>query len=281
MTREIEFRLLDHDSADGELLAHDAVAIISAFRDLTYRVTRAVADRPGLGRTAATIERLATVRVALRDGSTRVVFVVGDETALIDPLAKPVDDVFWSIVEGIDTNTRPGGISDSVAESVDHLVIALAKAAPRTEIIAPGHQPRLIETAAVSRSPWQRTDATSHETVVHGTLEMVDLRSARFRLRDAAGNAIDLHDVGNAAHAAHLVGSSVMASGMLSVAHGTHHHRMDGATITDGPSVADRLGLESPEPLDQLIERSRAVEPSPPMNLPDEEWEAFLAEIHG
>lgn len=173
MTREFEIRLLDHDSPDGELLAADALALISSFKDVAYRLTRSIADRPGLGRTDAVLEELATVRVGLRPGSTRVVFVVGDAGALVDPLAQQVDEAFWSIVDSLDSNERPEAISDSVAESVDRLVVALQKAAPRAEILVPGHRPKLLVTRGLSRLPWQQaTPESADETLPHGMFEM-------------------------------------------------------------------------------------------------------------
>lgn len=93
MTRDIEFRLLGHASDDGELLATDAINIIKSFKDLTHGLTRAVSERGGLGRTESVLERLSTVRVSLREGSTRVIFKVGDDEAfdVEDTISHDVD----------------------------------------------------------------------------------------------------------------------------------------------------------------------------------------------
>lgn len=284
MTREIEFRLLDHPSAAGELLAADAVGLIQAFKDVTYRLTRSVADRPGLGRTAASLESLATVRVALRPGSTRLVFVVGDSSALLDPLADGVDAIFWSIVEALETNRRPADVSDSIAESVDGLVVALKKAAPRAEITVPGHAPRLVETDAIRRGPWKRGDQESAgPATLYGILEMVDLHTRRFRLRDTAGNTVDLHDVMEAETAAALVGHHVRVSGLLGVGSGTQHHRVDTPQIERAEPVATRLGIESPPSLESLVAHAHAhALPEPiPLEISDEEMNEFLAAIRG
>lgn len=282
MTRDIEFRLLGHPSADGELLAADAVSLIQAFKDVTYRLTRAVADRPGLGRTATSLESLATVRVALRTGSTRLVFVVGDTSALLDPLADGVDAIFWSIVEAMETNERPTEVSDSVAESVDHLIVALQKAAPRAEITVPGHLPRLITTDAIRRGPWKRADQESAgEATLFGVLEMVDLHSKRFRLRDLAGNTVDLHDVVDADTAATLVGHRVRVSGLLGVGSGNQHHRVDGPRIELAETVEDRLLIESSPSLEEIVTRAQAMPEPAPLEISDEEMDEFLAAIRG
>lgn len=56
---------------------------------------------------------------------------------------------------------------------------------------------------------------------------MVDLHSSRFRLRDVAGNAIDLHHVAVAERVAHLVGEQVTVTGVLAVGRGTQHHHIE------------------------------------------------------
>lgn len=280
MTREIEIRLFDHRSGDGELLAVDAVNLIGSFKDVTYRLTRAVAERPGLGRTDAVIESLSTVRVALRPGSTRVVFIVGDNTALIDPIAEQVDEAFWSIVEGLGSQRRPPEVSDTVADAVDGMVVALGRAAPRAEVTVPGYVPRMLFTRSIDRSLWQRIPHESAaETVLHGVLEMVDLRTARFRLRDIAGNAVDLHDVVDAAHTAHLVGEQVRATGVLGIGKGTQHHRMDGPLIEREESVESRLGVVPSSSLSELVDGARDAPTPPSLDISDDELDEFLTEI--
>lgn len=282
MTREIEIRLIGHGSPDGALPAADALGLIASFKDVAYRLTRAVADRPGLGRTDATLEKLATVQVALRPGSTRVVFVVGDEAALVDPVAEGVDEAFWSIVHGLEKNLRPQDISDTVADSVDDLVVALRKAAPQAEFTVPGHPPLRVRTATLSRDPWRRAAHEDvGETVLHGLLEMVDLHSSRFRLRDVAGNAIDLHDVADAERAARLVGEQVTVTGVLAVGRGTQHHRMDGATVEAAKPIEERLAIDPTRRLEVLLTEARSHAAPPPMDISDEELAEFLADIRG
>lgn len=281
MTREIELRLIGHASADGQILAPDALGLIGSFKDVAYRLTRAVADRPGLGRTDAVLERLATVRVALREGSTRLIFIVGDDSALeIDPISDGVDDAFWSIVRGLQTNVRPAAISDAVADSVDDMVVALAKAAPQAEVTVPGHEAIMLTTRAVNRALWQRHSSESAaETVVHGLLEMVDLHTARFRVRDVSGNAIDLLDVVEADAVAHLVGESVTATGFLALGVGTGHHRMERPIVTAEMAIATRLEASAPPSLELLIKRSRTAPEPPALDLSDAEFDDFLAAI--
>lgn len=243
MTREFELRLVGHPAGEGELLASDAVAIIGAFKELAYRLTRAAADKAGLGRTDAALERLAEVRVALRSGGNRLVFTVGDPDALdIDPNAPDVDDAFWRIVRGLESNRRPGAVSDSVAESVDDLLVALQRACSAVEVVGPRRKPVVLTTRMLDRRPWQRRPAPATDAQLHGMLEMVDLHTGRFRLRAPDGSAVDLIEVVNAGLAAALVGSHVAATGVLAVGGGTRHHRMEQPMIAPSEPVPVETG---------------------------------------
>lgn len=201
---------------------------------------------------------------------------------MVDPVAEGVDEAFGSIVDGLEKNLRPRDISDTVADSVDDLVVALPKAAPEAQFTVPGHPPLRFRTATLSRNPWRRaTHEDAGETVVHGLLEMVDLRSSRFRLRDVAGNAIDPHDVADAERAAHLVGERVAVTGVLAVGRGTQHHRMDGATVEAAKPIEERLAISPTRPLEVLLSETRSHAAPPPMDISDEEFAEFLADIRG
>ena len=281
MTREFDIRLVGHDAADGTLLAGDAVAIIDAFKDVTYRLTRAVAERPGLGRAAAELERLASVRVALRPGSTRVVFTVGDDAALdIDPLAAKVDETFWDIVDGMAHDRRPPAISDSVAAAVDDLIVALGKAARTVEVSVPGVGSQTLEAGAVSRVPWQRRTSLPGEATMHGVLEMVDARTGHFRVRDDAHNAIELLDVPEPEAAATLVTQRVTVVGPFIGGEGTRRPRMEGPRVSRARDIGELLGTTAPPvSLRVAIAASEVMPAAEPLDLTDDELDDFLAAI--
>src|SRR3546814_20196934 len=50
MTRDYGIRLEGQRSAPGELLASDAIALITAFKDLTYRLTRMRSEERRVGK---------------------------------------------------------------------------------------------------------------------------------------------------------------------------------------------------------------------------------------
>lgn len=280
MTREMEIRLIGHPSDDGQLLASDAVRLIEAFRHVTYRLTRAVADRPGLGRTVSDLEGMATVRVRLAEGSTRLVFEIGDTSAVIDPLSEGVDRAFLEIIEGMRLNTRPPGVSDAVASSVGELVGALHRAAPQAQFTVDGQRSAIMRTEVISRDPWQPELAdSSGEVTVHGTLEMVDLRTAKFRLRDTVGNRIDLVDVQLPEQAAHLIDERVSVVGVLLMGRDHRHHRIESPIITRAPSHDTLLTSPGPSTLGELVETASQLAAPSRVDLSDEELDSFLAEI--
>jgi hypothetical protein len=106
---------------------------------------------------------------------------------------------------------------------------------------------------------------------------MVDLRSARFRLRDSLGNGIDLLKVPNAGDAAaRLVGRVVVAQG-------------EGTTNS---ITAPALRLADPPPWDTDRVADSAMRPTSPVGSPydpnapvfeltDVEWSSFWEAING
>jgi len=239
MTREYRIRLEGQRSAPGELLANDAVALISAFKDLTYRLTRMVTDRVGLGRTDAPLEALAQVRVGQRisHGATELTFQVGDDTALEldDPVSTATDEAFAAVVDGIRTNQRPTALAESAATAAGALAAALVRSAIRVTITVPSHSAISITTRTIRAETWQRAPRITQATV-HGTLEMVDLHNAHFRLREAGGVAVELIDVIDPVTASHLVGGTVTATGMLSTAE-SQRPRMERPQLARGAAL--------------------------------------------
>ncbi|MFC6715103.1 hypothetical protein [Branchiibius cervicis] len=282
MTRQYEIRLIGHQAPDGEVLSSDAVNLISSFKELTYRLTRSAANREGLGRTDAVLEKLATVRVSLRAGSTRLGFVVGDEDGLIDPVADEADAAYWRIVQGLASNSRPEGVSESAAVAVDDLIQAMAKASPTVELNAPDRPSVTIATAEIIRAPWQRREEPATEQVtLHGILEMVDLASDRFRIRDAVGNKIDLVDVVDSDVVAHLVGVEVAATGGLVMGSGSHRTRLMSPTVVAATPVFKLLGVPATKTVEELVAEASQAPPAEPLDLTDDELAAFLAAARG
>lgn len=281
--RDIELRLIGHPSPSGKVEATTAVDVTDAMRALMYRLTRLVAERPGLGRANASVERASVLRLGLAEGSTRMIFTIGEEHTLVDdPWAPTVDEEFWALVQGMLANECPAETPPTVADAVDDLVKAVKTAAPTVEVSVPGRGPVVVQTKHLDRAPWQaHRIRTAEPTTVVGTLEMVDLRSARFRLRDLVGNAIELIDVEDAEAAGKLVGQQVTASGTLERGDGQRHHRMESATIESHQLSQAVLALvPTHADLETLAAAARAMPDVDPLELSDEDFDEFWTAIH-
>ena len=253
---------------DGEASAVEAAAMgefLLAWQTLLYRVTREAADLADLGRTVRQVESLSLCRVSW-EGPGAVRFQVGDPATLeVDPLADRADVMMARILAGLITNRRAPGITNPIADAVDGLVRVLPKLGPTVIVGFPdGNAARLV-TAELSREPWRqsRTEPAEAATIT-GRLEMADLHSARFRVRDREGTPYDVSDVAEPVPAARLVGTLVMVRGVLQPGTGTQHHRIEQGHIQPAePARAGRARL-APDPLD----------------LGDEQWRQFLDD-HG
>lgn len=278
--RNYEIRLYGHDSDDGEVLFEDLDRIGSALKRIVYGLTREAASRAGLGRASHEVERLATVRVGLAPGSTRLLFRVGEREALpIDPLGSTVDEAFFGIVEGLKAN-KAAGVTVSVGKAVGDLASALKKATPRAEITVGPFARVMVETSMLIREIWESAVAdVGTEVAVHGLLEMVDLKSVRFRLVDAVGNRIDLIDVPDPAVASTLIGSRVTAVGALTQQEGARRARLHAPSLTGATSIHARLGTDDVATLDELVQGSQVVDEPEAIDLSDHELDDFPAAL--
>lgn len=279
--RSIEIRLIGHRSGAGEILGDDAVHLVQAVKDLVYRLTRAAADRAGLGRAPAVIEQLSTVRLSLAEGSTRLIFRVGEEEALdIDPLAADVDAALFVIASGIRDNIVPEGTGASVAAAAHDLVVALRHAAPKVDVTIGGLEPVQISASGLDPRAWEPEEsAQEDDRTVVGTLEAVDLRSAHFRIVDAVMNRIELMEVEDPSRAAVLVGQRVSARGRLVLGGPNARTRLMAPTV-----VADETEIETTarQPsLDWLIAEAANAPKPEPLDLSPDELREFLAAARG
>lgn len=280
--QQIEVRLVGQQSPDGEIVASHAASISKALEALIHRLTREAAGRAGLGRTHRVLERFAEVRlVGLGEGSTRLFYRVGDADALdiIDPLAQAVDRLFWDVVDGMITNTRPRSTTETIAAATDDLLGALIQSASGVEIAADGRRSVPLRTGDLDRSVWAPAPPPgSEDTVMIGELEAVDLRNDHFRLADTVGNRIELHAVREALVAAHLVGSRVKAQGRFVPVTGSAKPRMEDVVI----SAADpQVSLSQPSLTDAIAAARSAPEPTIHLDLTDEELDDFLTAARG
>lgn len=280
--RDYEIRLVGHDSDDGEIMFDDLDRVGKAVKDLVYRLTREAADRAGAGRAPRVLEDLSAVRVGMQAGSTRLIFRVGVAGSLgIDPVADEVDRAFWEIVNAFHTGKRPSRVTDTVADAALRLADGLSRASEVAEIHVHDLDVVRLRTTDVALEIWRSQDVEVREVTVHGELQMVDLKTARFRLSDAGGNDIDLVDVHDHLSAGRLVGSQVTARGLLKEGVGAQHHRLLGARVSARVPVEDRLRVPQQTSLDALVASARSAPQPQPLDLTDEEFESFVSAFRG
>lgn len=235
--------------------------LLEAVQTLLYRLTREAADRTGLGRTVRPVERTSLARVSWAEPGALALEVGDPDTLDIDPLANQVDRAFAQILAGLATGRRPAQVTNPIANAVDALIRVLPSIGPHVRVTLPDGSSAVLATAAISRAPWGQVREESARTVtVAARLEMADLHSGRFRIRDRTGQPYDVTEVSEPDAAARLVGRSVLVKGLLLPGTGTQHHRFEGASIV----AAEKEGSAraSPEPL----------------ALADEQWQRFVAE---
>lgn len=280
--QQIEFRLVGQPSPDGQILASHAASISRALEALVHRLTREAAGRAGLGRTHRVLEKLAEVRlVGLGEGSTRLYYRVGDANALEipDPLSQDVDKLFWDVVEGLATNSRPASTTETIASATDDLVAALIQSASQVEVAADGRRSPVLWTDRLDRSVWAPTTSPgAAETVMIGLLEAVDLRSDHFRLADDVGNRVELLDVRDALVAAHLAGTRVEVRGRFVPVSGSARPRIEDVVVS---AAQPPLPTSTPSLAEAVAEAASAPEPTIHLEVTDEELDDFLTSARG
>lgn len=129
-------------------------------------------------------------------------------------------DRLWEVFGGLESGVPPDWATASVAQAAIAFVGSVGAAARKCEFTGRrGQRVRgrvAVRPQKVSRDAWTRLPAEPELVPQIGVtcdLDLVDLRTRKFRVRDAVGNDVFLEDVGNAAEAGALVGRRVRAVG--------------------------------------------------------------------
>ena len=282
---EFEMRLSGTQLPDGQIGLAQLAALADALQELMLRLGRFSVEQRGAGRTPSAIESLTRLRLTgLTEGSTRLAVSVGDPQVLelaIGP-EQELDDLFWEVVAGIKVGQRPRWAPDLVADSAAKLVGALQQSAESVEIFAPHREPVRIVTAVARQDVWEapRRFESDVTVVVEGRLEAVDLKSNRFRIRDDAGNSIGLWDVLEPHGAAKLVGERAAGEGIgVSDRHGVLIG-ISHARLRPSP-IPDVWRPRPPGELQNIVASAPGPDPDGGVDLSDDEFDAFLAVMHG
>lgn len=280
---DFEIRLLGHQSDAGQILAQDMVNLAEAAQSLITRIARAAVDRRGPGRSESALEQLSRVRLTgLSTGSTVVSFSFGDQAALDidDPVSDEIDKTFWLITSGLEANNRPPGITDSVAAAVNNLIGALRHAAPLVEVGSHQRRPVQLKPQSLSREIWQSGVEVGDTLVTYiGVLEMLDLRNGVFRIADDVANRIVLRDVRSPHEAARLVDRRVRVTGQPAfAADGALRHLTE--VGIEGVDLPASWSADLPD-LAQILRTAPGPSTNGGLDLTEEEFESFLAAVHG
>jgi hypothetical protein len=277
--------LHETSSPPGEIALADLAAISGRLQELTTRVGRWVAEIDRPGRSTAVVEDATTLRLSgLTEGST-VLEINRGPAGRLDfdtPLEESVASRLWETMAAIGQDAPPPAAPDGIKESAVALLDALTRAAGQVEFSRPDGARVTFRPAERDRTVWavQPPAAEERLVTVTGVVEMVDLRSHRFRLRDDVGNRIPLHDIKDDSTAGRLVGERAEARGhpVLDV-----HGRLvavNEATVT--PSTVPSTwvsGVRDDSWTD--VERYPGPDPEGGVEFTDEEWESFLTAVKG
>jgi hypothetical protein len=215
---EMTMRLSGTGLGDGEIGFTELAALAEAMQQLTLRIGRHLTGQEGPGRSPLAVERATALRLrGTARGSTVLDVAIGDEDVLGEGLEHRSLDALLEIFAGIAIDEAPTWVTPLLGEATVSVIDALSATSTRCEVATTRLlAPISFSPRTASRSIWNVTRAEPQRrpnVSVSGRLDLVDLRRARFRLRDAVGNDINLERVKAAEDAARLVGEVVTATG--------------------------------------------------------------------
>ena len=286
----ITLRLSGLSTPHGEIALSDLAPLAAALQLLTTRIARDLNGERRPGRSTTAVDRVSQLRLGtLATGSTTLVLSGGEETLDIDSaLESTTFDRLWEIFDSLGSGQRPSWVTLPVAESAMGLADSLG---PTTSVEVTGSragQPRqqvLLAPRSINRSAWSMSSQPERRSgvAVTGLLEMVDLRSRKFRIRDDVGNEISLDDVTNPRAAAWLVGQRVRAEGEAE--HGARGQiaKVHQPDIVAAPLPAQWTFADRAEQ-DAAVVRAAFAAPGPTAGgvsgLTDDQFEEFLVSLH-
>lgn len=283
--KHFTLRLKETSGPPGEIPLRDLADLSTHLQRLATRVARWSADIEGAGRSPALVKQASDLRLsAIRPGST-VLDIAPAATGQL-PFATPFEvdfqDRFWEMITAIGSDTPPADAPAVVRQSARRLLEALGQAAGEVEVTRADGKHVAFRPGDCHREVWDTSPAVAESELVtvSGIVEMVDLGTRRFRLRDDVGNGITLDDVMNPRDASQLVGSRADAVGQPA--------RDPGGRLTAVTSVhvtAAQIPTEWMAPVHNESWRELAAQNGPDpdggVDFDDDEWAEFLAAVRG
>lgn len=283
MDNHITFRLIDSAAPHGEIELGDLTAIGEALQEIATRVARTSAGQAGPGRSKKLVDDASRLRLT-RIGTGSTTLEIGFGSVEVLDVNSSVEESFTNrfeaLLEALDTGDRPEWVDDNLGESALKLIEALAHTAPTVELTTTGGRRTVTHTKSAPRSPWATAEPTSdRELEVTGTLDLVDLRSGRFRIRDDVGHSIEFKRVPDAESIKHLIGSRVHAVGTVIMGPHGEVRALDEPTVSAQVLPAEWLSRPTTDLTAELAKPG--PDPDGGIILTDEEFAAFLAAARG
>lgn len=218
MTGNLELRLHGGAPPDGQIELGDLAAISAALQELTRRLARLSVEAAPVGRPSSLVAELSEMRLSGIEVGSTVLRIQRGTAGALDvalPESDDVDSRLHDVLYAMNENRRPSWSTAPVSATTRKLAIALKAAADIAQFQISDLPVVRVHTRSINPDTWASDGVTVTEhVVVSGELEAVDLKSRRFRIRDALHQAIHLEDLEDAASAAQLIGSRVQAEGV-------------------------------------------------------------------
>lgn len=284
MARRFELHLEGMDVPDGLIDADRLVEIVKSLQEMATRLGRIETDAAQKGRPSKNLDRVAGLRIGLEKGSTVVVAERDGSRELLDldlSDEEAVDRRFSELIEHIGADQRPEWVTDPIASTVEDLVNALQKTAPRVEFMVDGVSRKTFETKSIHRETWKPLAPPQPMTEVTftGRLFAVNLNTHRLQVQDDVGNQVGLPRVPNDAEIGKLVGAYVTVTGTPEVdAQGQLKH-INEASIQLAPDPLGGQAVRASTSLEEILSTAPGPAPGGISGLTDDEVEAFLAAV--
>lgn len=221
--RNYQLHLEGLATPSGQISFHDLVSLGGSLQLVATRIARQLLDAERRGPAPDLVDRMGEIRLrGVREGSTTLELELGEDGAL--PLIGDEVDQFVGRFEetlsAISENRPPEWASPAVRQSVSKVIRSLHAVGAREATWSSssgGHgrwNRRTLVVQDLDDTVWLVTAEHENESVkVSGRLDLVDLRTGRFRVRDDVGHDVRLEEVVDVDAASRLIGQRVTVTG--------------------------------------------------------------------
>lgn len=281
MAKRIELHLEGMDAPAGLIDADRLVEIVKSLQEMATRLGRIETDSAQRGRPSKNLERVASLRIGLEEGSTTIIAerdVVQDSLDLDLPDEEAVDRKFAEFIESIGSDQRPDWVTGPLASTADDLVVALQRTAPKVELKIDGVSKLVFETKEIHRETWNQPAPTQADAEIKftGRLFAVNLNTHYLQVQDDVGNKVALPKVANDIAVKHLIGSYVTITGAPELDSQGRISSVRNANIVPMVSPQEGAGAPASMTVEDILASAPGLEAGGLVGLTDDEADAFF-----